>query len=451
MSADPLFVGTPTAEEVDHLLLDPLWTPSPSVRWWFLASGAAATLGLLAVTYTVLTGIGLWGNDVPVVWGFGIVNFVWWIGIGHAGTFISAFLLLLEQRWRGAINRLAEAMTLFALVNAAMFPLIHLGRPWFAYWLVPYPATMAVWPQQRASLVWDVFAISTYILVSIVFWYTGLIPDLAAARDRAPERWRRRLYGIFALGWRGSARHWSRFRVAYGLMAGVATPLVVSVHSIIGTDFAAALVPGWHSTIFPPYFVIGALHSGFAMVLVLLLPSRAFRGFSPVVTARHVDATARLLLTTGMLMTLCYTIETFMAWYGGEQAEVHVMLLQRAIGSAAPVFWLMLVCNCVVPLVLWSPQARRSTPVLLTVGVAVLFGMWLERFLIIALALTQSNLPSSWGTYVPTLVDGSILLGTLGLFLFLFLLFLRFVPYVPVSEVKQLVHEEHPVRPVEPS
>jgi len=423
------------------MLLDPLWTPTPELRRWFLASGAVALVGALAMTYTVTTGIGTWGNDIPVAWGFGITNLVWWIGIGHAGTFISAFLLLLEQGWRSAINRLAEAMTLFALVNAALFPLLHLGRPWLVYWFLPYPSTMGVWPQLRSALVWDVFAISTYLTVSLLFWYTGLLPDLAAARDRAPERWRRRLYGIFALGWRGSSREWARWRLASLLMAGVATPLVVSVHTIIGLDFATALAPGWHSTIFPPYFVIGALHSGFAMVLVLLVPSRAVRGFEAVVTGRHLDALSRLLLVTGCLMTLCYAIEAYTAWLGGEASEVRVMLRERPLGAIAPLFWTMLVCNCLVPQALWVSALRRSPAALVGVGLAVLLGMWLERYIIVARSLTHDHLPSSWGRFVPTVVDGAIFAGTLGLFLFLFLSFLRLVPYVAASEVKKLARE----------
>jgi Ni/Fe-hydrogenase subunit HybB-like protein len=422
-------------------LLSPAWTGHPVYRPLLLVTGAGAAMLFALLGYTATAGIGVWGNNVPVAWGFGIINFVWWIGIGHAGTFISAILLLLGQKWRTSINRFAEAMTLFAVVQAGLFPVFHLGRPWFAYWLVPYPSTMGVWPQFRSALPWDLAAIATYLTVSLLFWYLGLVPDLAAMRDAAPGRLRRRIYGVFALGWRGSVRHWQHYRVAYGLLAGLATPLVVSVHSVVSMDFAMTQLPGWHSTLFPPYFVAGAIYSGFAMVLTLLLPVRALFGLRDVVTTRHLDSMAKMLLVTGWIVTYSYVVETFTAWYSGNLYERYTYLVDRPFGPYAAVYWTVIACNCVTPQFFWSARLRRSPVALWFAALAIQVGMWGERFMLIVTSQHRDFLPSSWAMYAPTWVDVGILLGTLSFFLFLFLLFLRFVPFVPVSELKELKHE----------
>ncbi|MBX3187870.1 MAG: polysulfide reductase NrfD [Labilithrix sp.] len=396
----------------------------------------------VAMAYTMTTGIGVWGNNIPIAWAFGITNFVWWIGIGHAGTFISAFLLLLEQKWRTSINRFAEAMTLFAVIQAAFFPLLHLGRPWFFYWLVPYPSTMTVWPQFRSALPWDVVAIATYFTISLLFWYLGLVPDLATMRDRAPERWRRRVYAVFALGWYGSAPNWHRWRIAYGLLGGVATPLVVSVHSIVSSDFAISLLPGWHSTIFPPYFVAGAIYSGFAMVLTLMVPARRLYRLERIITTRHLDAMAKLLLVTGLIVTFSYVVEIWSAWYSADVFEMATYLSVRPFGPYAWLFWIVIACNCGAPQLLWSARVRRSPTLLFALSIFIQIGMWAERFVLIVTSQHRDFLPSSWGLYVPSVVDYALLFGTIAFFLFLFLLFLRFVPFIPIAELKELGREE---------
>jgi Ni/Fe-hydrogenase subunit HybB-like protein len=441
-TSDPLLIGRPDDAQLTDQLLSPVWTPKPiGWRLLFLFSGALTLLLLVLVTWTFWTGIGLWGNNIPVAWAFGIINFVWWIGIGHAGTFISAVLLLFEQRWRTSINRFSEAMTLFAVLQAALFPLLHLGRPWFAYWLVPYPAVMKVWPNFKSALPWDAAAITTYGTVSLLFWYLGLIPDLATLRDRAPDRRRRIIYGLFALGWRGSARHFHQYRIVYGLLAGLATPLVLSVHSVVSSDFAITIVPGWHSTIFPPYFVAGAIFSGFAMVLTLMIPARRIFGFHNVITARHIDAIGKLILVTGWIVTYSYACEFFLAWWSGEWAEMYTMLRGLPFGPGAVIFWTMIACNVLVPQAFWSKRVRTNLRAAWVLSLLINVGMWSERFSIIVMSLQRDYLPSSWHAYRPTLVDLGILLGTLGFFLFLFTLFLRFVPFVPVTEVKELAAE----------
>jgi molybdopterin-containing oxidoreductase family membrane subunit len=427
--------------ELTDELLGKVLRPPP----WMGPLLAVTFLGTLmlfaAIAYTVTTGIGVWGNNIPVAWAFGITNFVWWIGIGHAGTFISAFLLLLEQKWRTSINRFAEGMTLFALVQAAMFPLLHLGRPWFFYWLTPYPSTMTVWPQFRSALTWDVFAVTTYFIVSILFWYLGLVPDLAVMRDRAPERWRRRIYAVFALGWYGSSHNWQRWRLAYGLLAGIATPLVVSVHSIVSSDFAISMLPGWHSTIFPPYFVAGAIYSGFAMVIMLMLPARRLYRLERVITGRHLDSIAKMMLVTGLMVTYSYLVELWSAWYSGDKFEMYTYLVMRPFGPYALVYWVVIACNCVTPQLLWFRGVRRSPVALWFAALAIQIGMWAERLMLIVTSESHDYLPSSWGSYRPTVVDGALLFGTISFFLFLFLLFLRFVPFIPISELKELKHD----------
>ncbi len=422
-------------------LLAPIWRGSWLWRLLLLASFGGAAVFALCAAYTVVSGIGVWGNQIPVAWAYAITNFVWWIGLGHAGTFISAFLLLLEQSWRGSINRVAEGMTLFAIAIAGTFPLLHLGRPWFFYWLIPYPATMNVWPNFKSSLPYDAAAVFTYFTISVLFWYLGLVPDLAAARDRAPSRRKARVYGLLSLGWRGSARDWSRYRVSYGILAGLATPLVVSVHSVVSMDFAIAQVVGWHSTMFPPYFVVGAIYSGFALVAMLLIPLRRIYRFENVITTRHLDVLAKVLLVTGSMMLYAYVVETFLAWYSGNEFERYMELVYRPFGPKAIWFWLMVIFNCVTPQLFWFRRLRRSQLALFLGSCLIFVGMWLERFVIIVTSLEHDFLPSSWQLYAPTWVDWGILLGTLGVFSFFFLLFIRFVPFVPIHEAKKIAWE----------
>jgi Ni/Fe-hydrogenase subunit HybB-like protein len=426
--------------ELTDRLLGPLWRKWPWFKYAIGITGLGTLVLLLALTYTVLTGIGLWGNNIPVAWAFAIINFVWWIGIGHAGTFISAILYLFEVEWRTSINRFAEAMTLFAVIQAGLFPIFHMGRPWFAYWLIPYPSEMNVWPQFRSSLPWDVVAVTTYFTVSLLFWYAGLLPDLAAARDRAPTLWRRRVYGIFALGWRGESWHWKHYRITYLVLAGIATPLVLSVHTNVSFDFAIAQLPGWHSTIFPPYFVAGAIYSGFAMVLQLMIPARAIFGLQKIITRNHLDNMAKMLLVTGWIVTYTYVVEPFMAWWSGDSYEMYDQLVDRPLGPYAFVYWGVIFCNCVAVQSLWMKSWRMSPMRLWVVACLVQLGMWSERFMLIITSLHRDFLPSSWRMYVPSWVDWTILGGTCCFFLFLFLLFLRFVPFIPISELKEMRH-----------
>ena len=439
LRGDPILIGPPSAGELHRRLLGtPMRRGGRGWKLAFAISGALTALLAVCVTYTVHTGIGVWGNNIPVGWALGIVHFVWWIGIGHAGTFISAILYLFEQRWRTSINRFAEAMTLFAVMQAALFPLLHLGRPWFFYWLLPYPSQMGVWPQVRSALPWDAAAITTYFTVSLLFWYLGLLPDLAALRDHAPTRRRRIIYGLFALGWHGSATAWRHYRLAYLLLAGLATPLVLSVHSIVSSDFAIGLVPGWHSTIFPPFFVAGAIFSGFAMVLTLIIPVRAAFRMHDVITPRHLDNCAKLILVTGLIVSYGYVVEFFTAWYSADEAERYQFFVGRPFGPNSAVFWTMLACNVLVPQLLWWRRIRRSVAVLFVLSILINVGMWCERFVIIVQSLQREYLPSQWAGYSPTWVDLGILAGTLGFFLLLFLLFLRFVPFIATAEMKEL-------------
>ena len=414
-------------------------------HWGWYAGFALCTaltvLFVIAIAYLFATGVGIWGVDIPVAWAFAITNFVWWVGIGHAGTFISAFLLLLRQKWRTSVNRFAEAMTIFAVAMAGLMPILHLGRPWFFYWLVPYPDIMNVWPQWRSPLVWDIFAIGTYIIVSILFWYMGLIPDLATLRDRSDHRAKQIVYGLFALGWRGEARQWRRFDTAYLLMAGLATPLVISVHSVVSLDFSIGNTPGWHSTIFPPYFVAGALFSGFAMALTISIPLRAMFGLKDFITARHLDNIAKVMLVCGLLVAYSYVIEIFMAFYSGDRYEKY-MILNRMTGPYAPIYWTVVFCNVIVPQAMWWKRVRLSAPTLFAISIVVNIGMWLERFMIIVTSLHRDFLPSSWDIYYPTFWDWATLAGSLGAFGWLFLMFVRFLPAISISEMRKLVLEK---------
>ena len=411
-----------------------------SVGWLagLAVSSMLAGLLLVSVSYLFAKGIGIWGNNIPVGWAFDITNFVWWIGIGHAGTLISAILLLLRQQWRTSINRFAEAMTLFAVACAGMFPLIHVGRPWLAYWLMPLPNTMSVWPQFRSPLIWDVFAVSTYATVSLLFFFVGLIPDLATLRDRTPSKIGRVIYGIFAMGWRGSARHWHRYETAYLLLAGLATPLVVSVHTIVSFDFAVSLVPGWHTTVFPPYFVAGAIYSGFAMVLTLAIPIRAVYGLGDFITKRHLDVMAKVMLCTGLIVAYGYLMEAFISWYSGNIYERSTMW-NRMTGPYWWAYWSLILTNVAIPQLLWVKRVRAHVVALWMMSIVINIGMWLERFVIIVTSLHRDFLPSSWGMYRPSFWDWSTYIGTIGLFLTLLFLFIRFLPMISIFEMRTMV------------
>ena len=416
----------------------------PTHWGWIVGFGLCSALSVLfvvAIAYLFYRDVGIWGVNIPVAWAFAITNFVWWVGIGHAGTFISAFLLLLRQSWRTSINRFAEAMTIFAVAMAGIMPILHLGRPWFFYWLTPYPDIMNVWPQWRSPLVWDIFAISTYIIVSILFWYMGLIPDLATLRDRSRSRARQILYGLAALGWRGEARQWRRFDTAYLLMAGLATPLVISVHSVVSLDFAIGNTPGWHSTIFPPYFVAGALFSGFAMALTISIPLRAIFGLKDFITARHLDNMAKIMLVCGLIVAYSYAVEIFMAFYSGDEFDKY-MVLNRMRGPYAPIYWVVVACNVIIPQSIWFTRVRQSVVALFALSIVINIGMWLERFMIIVTSLHRDFLPSSWGIFHPTFWDWATLAGSIGAFAWLFLMFVRFLPALSISEMRKLVLEK---------
>ncbi|MDX1625269.1 MAG: NrfD/PsrC family molybdoenzyme membrane anchor subunit [Wenzhouxiangellaceae bacterium] len=416
---------------------------SGSRTGWLLLLAGFTTLSLLFL-YTIMlvftVGVGVLGLNIPVAWGFPIVNVVWWLGIGHAGTLISAILVQLRQDWRNSVNRFAEAMTIFAAGIAGLFPVLHLGRPWFAYWLVPYPATMEIWPQWRSPLVWDFFAIATYITVSVLFWYTGLVPDLATMRDRAKPRWAKRIYGVLCLGWRGAHSHWRRFRTAYLVMAALATPLVVSVHSVIALDFATTIVPGYHSEMFPPYFVAGAIFSGFAMVLTITIPLRRWLRLEAVITTRHLDIMAKTMLAAGLVVVYAYLVEHFVIWYVGDEYERY-MALNRILGPYACAWWGTMAINAGVTQLLWSKRIRTSPAILFCVAIVLNVGMWLERYLIVLSSPHRGYLPAAWDTESGTMIDWLMLLGSLGLFFALLTLLLRWIPAVSIYEVKELLHE----------
>ncbi len=409
--------------------------------WFFgLAVGFMLTMMLMmAIGWLLLKGTGIWGVNVPVGWGFAIINFVWWIGIGHAGTLISAILLLFKQDWRTSINRFAEAMTLFAVACAGIFPLIHTGRPWLAaYWLLPYPNTMGIWPQFRSPLIWDVFAVSTYLTVSLLFWYVGLVPDLATLRDRAKSIHIRRLYGMLSLGWRGSARHWERYESAYLLLAGLSTPLVLSVHTVVSFDFSVGIIPGWHATIFPPYFVAGAVYAGFAMVLTLAIPLRVMYNLQDFLTIKHLENMAKVMLVTGLIVFYGYIMEAFYGWYSANQYE-SFMIWNRMTGPYAPFYWTLIFCNGLTPQLLWFKRIRTTPLTLFLIATVVNVGMWLERFVIVVTSLHRDFLPSSWGMFWPTRWDIMTFVGTLGLFVTLFFLFIRVLPMISIFEMRTMV------------
>jgi molybdopterin-containing oxidoreductase family membrane subunit len=418
--------------------------PRPPRAWYvaFAISLLGVAVLLAMILYLIFTGVGVWNLNRPVCWAFDITNFVFWVGIGHAGTLISTILFLFRQKWRTSINRFAEAMTIFAVICAGMFPGIHVGRIWFAYWLAPYPNQMAVWPNFMSPLLWDVFAVGTYMTVSLLFWYLGMVPDLATFRDRAASKWRYYLYGIFSLGWRGSARHWHVYEIAYLLLAALATPLVLSVHSVVSFDFAVSQLPGWHSTIFPPYFVAGAIFSGFAMVVTLAIPARQLFGLKDFITPRHLDNMAKIILVTGSMVGYTYLIEWFIAWYSGSAWE-RFQFLNRQFGPLWFCGWTMFLCNALVPQLFWMKFCRRNVWVMFLLCILVNVGMWMERFVIIVIGLHRDFLPSSWGSYYPSYVEVLTLIGSFGLFLMLFLLFCRYLPMVAMAEVKSTLPAAH--------
>ena len=443
---DPVLGPGHNYETVTEQISSAVLTRPTTLGWFAGFALAFSLLGMMtvAIGWLIIKGVGIWGINIPIGWGFAIVNFVWWIGIGHAGTLISAILFLLNQKWRTSINRFAEAMTLFAVACAGIFPLIHTGRPWMAYYMFPYPSTMGIWPQFRSPLIWDVFAVSTYGTVSLLFWFVGLIPDLATLRDRAAVGWKQKTFGLLAMGWRGSARHWHRYQSAYLLLAGLATPLVLSVHTVVSFDFSIAIVPGWHTTIFPPYFVAGAIYSGFAMVLTIAIPLRKFYHFEDFITMRHLENMAKVMLATGLIVAYGYFFEFFMSLYSGQKFDVF-LVQQRLHGPYAHYYYALILCNILTPQLLWLRSMRTNVAVLFLMSIVVNIGMWLERFVIVVISLTRDFMPSAWGRYSPTVWDWATFIGTIGLFTTLIFLFVRVLPAISIAEMRELVAhtEEH--------
>lgn len=443
----PLIEGDKSIAQVTHDVCAPM-EARPTALWWAAlgVSSSMLLLGVVAVTYQISVGVGTWGLNRTVGWAFDITNFVFWIGIGHAGTLISAILFLFRQRWRTSVNRAAEAMTIFAVMCAGIFPVIHTGRPWFAYWMFPYPNTRGpLWVNFRSPLVWDFFAISTYFTVSAMFWFIGMLPDLATIRDRATAKWRRKLAGVLSLGWSGSYRAWQRYEVVYLMLAGLGTPLVISVHTIVSWDFATAVLPGWHATIFPPYFVAGAIFSGMAMVLTLMIIARRLMHLEDYITLRHIDRMCKLVITTSGIVGLAYGTEFFTALYSGSSYEQFVFL-NRALGPLFWGYWTMVGCNVLIPQLLWFRRVRAYVPAVFAICILVNVGMWFERFIIIVTSLSRDFIPANWSHYAPTRVEVATLLGSFGLFFTLFLLFCRFIPVIAVAEVKGVLKYGKPQR-----
>jgi molybdopterin-containing oxidoreductase family membrane subunit len=443
----PLVVGDHDFTSVTDQVCSIVERKTP--RAWYIAMAIAAPLACMFITligYLFTTGVGVWGNNVPVGWGWPIVNFVFWIGIGHAGTLISAILFLFRQKWRTSINRASEAMTIFAVMAAGIFPAIHVGRIWVIYWVFPVPNQMSLWPNFKSPLLWDVFAVSTYFTISLLFWFVGLVPDLATFRDRAAQAGRKvasRIYGVFAFGWHGSNRHWVHYEKAYLILAALSTPLVLSVHSIVSFDFAVSLLPGWHTTIFPPYFVAGAIFSGFGMVLTLMIPARQWLGLHQLITLNHLDNIAKILLLTGTIVGYAYAMEFFIAWYSGVQYEQYAFI-NRASGPYWWAYWIMVSCNVISPQFFWFRNLRRNPLVLFVISIFVNIGMWFERFVITVTSLHRDFLPSSWAYFTPTLIDILTYVGSFGLFFTMFLLFCRFLPILAISEVKGVMPQANP-------
>ena len=439
--ASELGPGQTSYSSITEAISSVVLTPSTPWQWFLVVVIVLGLVGVMqiAIAWLLYHGVGVWGINIPVGWGFAIINFVWWIGIGHAGTLISAILLLFRQRWRTSINRSAEAMTIFAVLCAGMFPILHTGRPWLAvYWLFPYPNSMDIWPQFRSPLIWDVFAVGTYLTVSLLFWGLGMIPDLATFRDRAKHLVTKRIFGMLAMGWRGSAIHWERYEMASLMLAGLSTPLVLSVHSVVSFDFAISIIPGWHTTIFPPYFVAGAIYAGFAMVLTLMIPLRALYGLQDFITERHLDNMGKVMLVAGLIVAYGYFMEQFMAWYSASQYESFLMQ-NRMFGPYGIVYWALILCNILVPQILWSRRVRLSTFWLFVVSMFINVGMWLERFIIVVGSLHRDYMPSSWDMYYPTIWDWALYLGTIGFFVLAFFLFVRGLPLIAIHEIRSLL------------
>jgi Ni/Fe-hydrogenase subunit HybB-like protein len=451
MSQKSIYIPEPNLVQGNHsfssitsLVADIVERPAPA--WWHIAFGVSSLLlGLLLsmLVYLIWEGTGIWGVNNPVGWGWAIVNFVWWVGIGHAGTLISAILFLFRQGWRTAINRFAEAMTIFAVMCAGIFPAVHVGRIWVVYWMFPLPNQMQMWPNFSSPLLWDVFAVSTYFTVSLLFWYVGLVPDLATLRDRVKSKLGKLIYGTFALGWTGGNRQWQNYEKSYLILAGLATPLVLSVHTIVSFDFAVSIIPGWHTTIFPPYFVAGAVFSGFAMVMTLMLITRKLYGLEDIMTVNHIEKMNIIILVTGNMVGFAYIMEFFIAWYGGFEYEKFAFV-NRAFGPYAWAYWTMFLCNVISPQFFWSKKMRTSITASFILSIVVNIGMWFERFVITVTSLAQDYIPASWGYYSPTFVDVLTYVGTFGLFFSHFLLFLRFLPMVAIAEVKMVMPQADP-------
>ena len=441
----PLIDGNKTYSQVTEEVFGTT-ERQPPLKWWLALSISFSLLclGVWAVSQTVTKGIGTWGLNRTIGWAFDITNFVFWVGIGHAGTLISAILFLFRQQWRTSINRAAEAMTIFAVLCAATFPIIHMGRPWLGFWPLPYPNTRGpLWVNFKSPLLWDVFAISTYFIISLTFWYVGLIPDLATMRDRAKTRIRKAVLSVFSLGWNGSNRTWSRYETVYMLLAGLSTPLVVSVHTIVSMDFATSVIPGWHATIFPPYFVVGAVFSGFAMVLTLMIIARKVMDLEDYITTRHLEAMTKVIIATGMIVGMAYGTEFFIAWYSGNPYERFVFI-NRALGPYAWAYWIMVGCNVLSPQFFWFRKVRTTPWMIFILTIFVNIGMWFERFVIIVTSLHRDYLPSAWAMYKPTFIEVATLLGSFGLFFTLFLIFTRVLPMIAASEVKGVLkHGNH--------
>jgi molybdopterin-containing oxidoreductase family membrane subunit len=442
----PVVQGRLSLAEIEELVAKPI-DAKPDKKFFIAITISSGIMGIggLLLLITFLNGIGLWGNNQPVGWGFPIVNFVFWVGIGHAGTLISAILFLLRQKWRTGIARFAEALTIFAVMCAGIFPIIHTGRPWLAGYLMPYPNQHGLWVNFSSPLVWDVFAVSTYFTVSLVFWYTGLIPDFATLRDRTTSKIKKTVYSVFSLGWRHSHRHWIHYEKAYAILAGFATPLVLSVHTIVSFDFAVSILPGWHTTIFPPYFVAGAIFSGFAMVVTVLVMVRKIFDLQHIITLDHLEKMNKVILATGMMVGLAYSTEFFMAWYSGVAVE-QFAFINRLFGPYAWAYWIMVSCNVIFPQFFWIKKFRRSVAIMMVIVILVNVGMWFERFVIVVTSLHRDFLPSSWGMYIPTLYDIGILLGSFGLFFTLVILFTKILPVVSISEVKAVSEGAQPSR-----
>lgn len=440
----PIVEGRPTLKEINELIAKPL-DAKPDKKYYIALSITLSmlTIGVIGIALSFYYGVGMWGNNNPVGWGFPIVNFVFWVGIGHAGTLISAILFLFRQKWRNGIARFAEGMTIFAVMTAGIFPLIHVGRPWLAGYLLPYPNQHSLWVDFNSPLVWDVFAVSTYFTVSFIFWYVGLIPDLATLRDRATTKIKKTIYSIFSLGWRHSNRHWTHYEMVYLVLAGFATPLVLSVHTIVSFDFAVAILPGWHSTIFPPYFVAGAVFSGFAMVQNVLIFIRKIFNYEHIITLDTLERMNKIIILTGSMVGYAYAMEFFTAWYSGVQPE-QFTFINRAFGPYAWAYWIMVSCNVLFPQLFWFKKIRRSIPIMFIIAVLVNVGMWFERFVITVTSLSRDYLPTSWAYFKPTLVDGAILIGSFGFFFTWILLFTKSLPVISIAEIKSVIHGAQP-------